>query len=84
MRCDSCEASVVTYGKTTAFVHEHGCRRTNARFDADSDSWIPQRECFDCGCTVDADDLCCSAPFEEDEEEEDEFGAPSWIWRVDE
>jgi hypothetical protein len=70
MRCDSCEASVVTYGKTTAFVHEHGCRRTNARFDADSDSWIPQRVCFDCGCTVDSEDLCCAAIDEEESEAE--------------
>ena len=40
----------------------------SARWDAESGEWIKQRKCFECGCTVDADDPCCSAPMEEVEE----------------
>jgi hypothetical protein len=54
------------------FCHETGCPNTNSRYDEDSETWVKQRECFECGCTVDADDECCNAPFEDDEDEEDE------------
>jgi hypothetical protein len=39
--------------------HETGCPNTNARFDRESDEWIPQRKCFTCGYVVDRDDPCC-------------------------
>lgn len=67
MRCDSCEALTIN---GIGPCHEHGCPRSHSRYDADSDSWIPQRVCFDCGCTVDADDLCCAAIDEEESEQE--------------
>ena len=54
MRCDQCEALMIN----GVFCHETGCPNTNSRFD--DGVWIKQRECFDCGCTVDADDPCCS------------------------
>lgn len=38
--------------------------RTSAAPPAES---LSQRKCFHCGCTVDQDDLCCDAPFEDDE-----------------
>ncbi len=40
--------------------HETGCPNMGARWDAESGEWIKQRKCFDCGCTVDADDECCN------------------------
>jgi hypothetical protein len=46
--------------------HEIGCPNTGARWDRVNDCWIKQRECRDCGCTVDADDPCCSAMESED------------------
>jgi hypothetical protein len=48
--------------------HETGCPHMGARWDAESECWIAQRECFDCGCTVNADDPCCSVPFDESED----------------
>lgn len=56
IRCDSCESLMIN----GLFCHETGCPNTNARYDADSETWIRQRECFACGCTVDYDDQCCS------------------------
>lgn len=40
--------------------HETGCPNMGARWDADSEDWIKQRQCFECGCTVDTDDPCCN------------------------
>ena len=64
MRCNQCEALMIN-GR---FCHETGCPNTKARYDVDTDTWIKQRKCFDCGCYVDTDDPCCSAPFEDDSE----------------
>lgn len=41
--------------------HERGCQNMGARWDADSESWVKQRVCFECGCTVDAGSECCTA-----------------------
>jgi hypothetical protein len=59
-RCDQCTALMIN----GVLCHETGCPNTRARFDDDQDTWIKQRKCFDCGCTVDADDPCCSEPFD--------------------
>jgi hypothetical protein len=61
--CDQCSPVMVN----GVFCHEIPCPNRSARWDADSETWVKQRKCFDCGCTVDADDPCCSAPFEDDE-----------------
>ena len=56
MKCDQCEMLSIN----GVACHETGCPNARARWDADSESWVQQRECFECGCTVDADDECCS------------------------
>lgn len=56
IRCDQCEALMIN----GVFCHETGCPNTHSRYDAESDMWVKQRKCFECGCTVDADDPCCS------------------------
>ena len=56
MRCNQCEAAMIN----SVFCHETGCPNSGSRYDADSGEWIKQRKCFDCGCTVDADESCCS------------------------
>jgi len=63
--CDQCEALMIN----GVFCHETGCPNMGARWDSESGEWIKQRRCFDCGCTVDADDPCCSEPFDADAEE---------------
>jgi hypothetical protein len=63
--CDQCELLAIN----GVCCHETRCPNMGARWDAENREWIKQRECFDCGCTVDADDPCCSAPFEDDEPE---------------
>lgn len=63
IRCGQCEIARIN----GVLCHETGCPNTNARYDANSGEWVKQRKCFDCGCTVDADDPCCSAPMEEEE-----------------
>ena len=55
IRCNQCEIARIN----GVICHETGCQNTNARYDADSGEWIKQRKCFDCGCTVDADESCC-------------------------
>ena len=61
IRCNQCEAAMIN----GVFCHETGCPNTHSRFDYESGEWIKQRKCFTCGCTVDADDPCCSAEPEE-------------------
>lgn len=56
MRCDQCEASMIN----GVFCHETGCPNTKKRYDHESDTWIKQRKCFECGCFVDAEEECCS------------------------
>lgn len=63
VRCDQCQSAYVN----GVFCHETGCPNTHSRYDVESGAWVKQRKCFDCGCTVDADDPCCSAPFDEEE-----------------
>ena len=60
IRCDQCEIARIN----GVLCHETGCPNMNARYDADSGEWIKQRECFYCGCTIDADDPCCSGEVE--------------------
>jgi hypothetical protein len=60
--CDQCQMLAIN----GVACHETGCPNMGARWDRENDCWIVQRECFECGCTVDADDPCCSAVEEED------------------
>jgi hypothetical protein len=62
MRCDQCQASMIN----GVFCHETGCPNSRAWFI--DGAWCKTRKCFDCGCTVLADDPCCSAPFDPDDE----------------
>jgi hypothetical protein len=63
MSCDQCQMLSIN----GVPCHETGCPNMNSRWDADSGEWIKQRKGFECGCTVDADDPCCSEPFEDEE-----------------
>jgi hypothetical protein len=65
IRCNQCEALMIQ----GVFCHETGCPNSGSRYYADFDTWIKQRTCRECGCTVDEDDPCCSAPFEDEEEQ---------------
>ena len=53
-RCDQCEAVMIN----GVFAHEAGCPYTRARYEADSDCWIKQYECRECGTMVDAGESC--------------------------
>jgi hypothetical protein len=64
IHCDQCQMLSIN----GVPCHETGCPNSHSRYDADSDTWIKQRECFECGCTVDADDPCCLAPVFDDAE----------------
>ena len=61
MSCDQCQMLSIN----GVPCHETGCPNMGARWDAESGEWIKQRECFECGCTVDTDDPCCNAEQEE-------------------
>ena len=52
--------------------HEHGCPNSRSRYDATTGEWIKQRVCFDCGCTVDAEDACCQSDELQDDVEIEE------------
>ena len=64
--CNQCVALMIN----GVFCHETGCPNTRSRYDAESECWIPQRKCFECGCTVDEDDPCCSERAIQDNETE--------------
>jgi len=61
-RCDQCEAAMIN----GIFCHETGCPNTHARYD--DGEWIKTRLCDECGYRVDADDPCCSGPYDEEED----------------
>ena len=61
--CNQCEMLSIN-GRPS---HETGCPNENSRWDREAQDWVKQRECFECGATVDYDDPCCSAPAEEEE-----------------
>lgn len=56
MRCDQCEMVSIN----GVPCHEHGCPNRSSRYDRETGEWIKQRECRECGSTVDIDDPCCS------------------------
>lgn len=64
MKCDQCEMLSIN----GVPCHETGCPNARSRWDEESQTSVKQRKCFECGCTVDADDPCCSAPVEDSEE----------------
>ena len=55
-RCDQCSALMIN----GLFCHETGCPNTKSRYDESTDTWIKQRKCFECGCTIDANTDCCN------------------------
>lgn len=71
------------------FCHETGCPNSKSRWDPEEGRWVKQRKCFECGCTVDADDPCCSAPAEDNDQEittfdelEESQRATSWLAKI--
>lgn len=54
MHCDQCEMLSIN----GVPCHETGCPNSRSRWDGER--WIKQRECFECGCAIDADEPCCS------------------------
>jgi hypothetical protein len=51
--CDQCELLSIN-GHA---CHETGCPNAGRRWDGEF--WIRQRECFECGSTVDVGERCC-------------------------
>ena len=41
------------------FCHEIGCPNSSKRYDKESDTWISQYECFECGEMADDGEECC-------------------------
>ena len=68
VHCDQCSMLMIN----GVACHETGCPNQGSRWDAGSECWIKQRECSECGCTVDADDPCCNAPFDDEDFDEPE------------
>lgn len=59
MLCDSCELLTIN----GLPCHEIGCPNRHSVYR--DGEWVKQRECFECGCTVDADDPCCASTDDE-------------------
>lgn len=70
LSCDQCEMLAIN----GVPCHERGCPNMGARWDSERGEWVKQRECRECGMTVDADDPCCSAPMEDDDQGPATFG----------
>lgn len=56
IKCDYCQLVSIN----GMVCHEEGCPNSGARYDKARQEWIKQRKCFECGCTVDRGDPCCS------------------------
>lgn len=54
MRCNQCEAMMIN----GVFCHETGCPNAGSRYDAESDAWITQSRCRECGHKHDEGDEC--------------------------
>jgi hypothetical protein len=61
MHCDQCQMVSIN----GVPCHEIGCPNMRSRWDSAEETWTKQRKCFTCGFTVDVDDPCCNAPFDE-------------------
>ena len=57
--------------------HETGCPNMGARWDRESEEWIKQRKCFECGFTFDADTDCCNAEEWYEEPDLNDEGEPN-------
>lgn len=57
MKCDQCEMLSIQ----GVACHERGCPNMGSRWDKETETWVPQRDCRECGRTVDLYDACCSA-----------------------
>lgn len=54
MHCDQCEMLSIN-GRA---CHETECPNSRSRWDGER--WIKQCECFECGCTSDVGEPCCT------------------------
>jgi hypothetical protein len=54
MKCDQCNLAVIN----GSICHETGCPNTNARYDAESKTWIKQYTCSICGYEHDIGTSC--------------------------
>ena len=59
--CDSCAALVVN----GVFCHETDCPNQGSRYDRESETWVRQYTCRECGCQCDDGTECCVAIEEE-------------------
>lgn len=66
MKCDQCEMVQITLGAASQPCHESGCPNRNARWDAETESWVQQYTCFVCGYECDQGVVCCSDEVEEE------------------
>jgi hypothetical protein len=60
-QCDSCEALMIN----GVFCHEQGCPNQHKVWDPDRQEWIKYVECRECGCTIEAGDVCICQMTEE-------------------
>ena len=60
MKCDQCCMAAIN----GVPCHERGCPNNGRRYDADTATWIKQRECAICGYNVDYDAPCCESEYE--------------------
>jgi hypothetical protein len=57
MRCDSCEMLSIN----GIACHEHGCPNSRKTWIAERGQWILFLECRECGCDVEAGEVCCES-----------------------
>lgn len=68
MKCDQCKALMIN----GVFCHESGCPNRNSVWNEERGRWIKQRECRECGCTIELGEVCdCQEPIEDDSLEEE-------------
>ena len=80
MRCDQCEVLSIN----GVPCHETGCPNSRKTWIEERGEWVLFLECRECGSELEEGTACdCMEPVEEEREEE-ERPAPSWMQRTDE
>ena len=54
-KCNQCDSATIN----GVYCHETGCPNQHSRYDSETEEWIAQYTCFECGFKTDIGAVCC-------------------------